>query len=150
MSSDTNLIIRKKNGWETTVIYPLRVFLEYDTPWLDKPGVVQTSNPVKDLIKFRNEDYFTYGGGGRFVISTWEKFPKYNERETDGRTATIFLADVESVYPAPPSLTKIGNDYRENEDNVRNDENYKKGVVSRRELALLFPHLADQILTRPR
>lgn len=143
--NDTNLVLHLKNGEDYKVIYPLRVFLEYDSPWLEHPGGVQTSDPLRDLS--------TGGGFGKdtasFAISTWKNFPKYKSN-IDGRIRTIPIRNVVSISPADAVDAEVGNKIRQAEYDAQADESYKQGVVTRRELALLFPDLADRILTRPK
>jgi hypothetical protein len=144
VSDDTNLILFLKSGREVEVIYPLRVFTEGETPWLDRPGYLQTSDPLNDLTKFKSGNGFGYNP--RFVIGTW--MPTYNK--SDNRVETIPKSVVENITPASAEAAARGNKIRQQEQDDRMDAEYPKGVVTRRELARLFPSLADQILTRPR
>jgi hypothetical protein len=146
MSKDTNIVLYLKSGEEVKVIYPHRVFCEYHTPWLEHPGGVQTSNPVEDLVAHETgRDYRK----ANFVISTWQNFPKYLA-DDDGRIRTIPMSNVTAVIPADSVDAEIGNRIRQQEENDTLDESYKDGYVSRKDLADLFPDLAERILTRPR
>lgn len=147
--NDTNIVLYLKGGEEVKVIYPNRVFLEYDSPWLERPGGVQTSDPLRDL---------TSGGGfgksSSFVISTWKNFPKYKSQD-DGRIRTIPIHNVMSIAPADAKDAFIGNTIRQKEQDDEADASYKEGVVTRKELAeilrdFLRSDLAEKVLTRPR
>jgi hypothetical protein len=143
---DSNIVLNLKSGEEIKVIYPQRLFIEYHTPWLDRPGGVQTSDPSRDLASYTSGKYFM---NANFVISVWENFPKY-ESMTDKRIRTIPMASVAGVVPADAADAEIGNRIKQEELDSRLDQSYRDGVVSRKELAALFPDLADRILTRPK
>lgn len=140
--SDTNLVLVLKNGTKMEVIYPLRVFTEYETPWLDEPGCLQTSDVLSDLAKFKAKKDFSYGG--RFVIGTW--MPQYDN--STNRVNTIPMNQVENILPASEEATNRGNKARWEENEKRLDESYPDDVINRRILAQIFPDLAEKILTR--
>lgn len=144
--NDSNIVLHLKDGEEVKVIYPNRVFVEYHTPWLDSPGGVQTSDPTRDLNKHDGGDYLR---NANFVISTWQKFPKY-ESSTDGRIRTIPMCKVKGIVPADAADAEIGNKIAQQEIDDQLDQNYREGTVSRKELARLFPDMANEILTRLR
>jgi hypothetical protein len=140
---DTNIVLVLKSGKTVEITYPLRVFTEYETPWLDDRGCLQTSDPLEDLTKFKAGKSFGYNG--RFVIGTW--MPRYGK--SDNRVDTISMGQVENVLPASEETAARGKKIRWQEEQTRLDDAYPNGVVTRRELAKLFPTLADVILKRP-
>lgn len=144
MSDDTNLMIILNSGIRIEVIYPLRVFLEYETPWLERAGCLQTTDPIEELAKFKAGRELGYNG--RFVVGTW--MPEYNK--SNNRIDTIPMKNIAAIVPASEEATARGNQRRIQEEEDRRDAEYPRGVVSRRELAELFPQLASKILTRPK
>ncbi len=141
---DTNLVLHLKDGQEVKVIYPHRVFYECETPWLERAGCLQTSNPSECLAKFKNDSIF--GVNGRFVIGLW--MPSYLENEK--RIQTIPMNKVDCIVPANQEDTTRGNHVRWEENQNSQDAFYGDGTITRKILAELFPEKAQQILTRPR
>jgi hypothetical protein len=107
MISDTNIGIRLKTGELIEVVYPLRVGIEQETPWLDRKGWRQwNTDPAETLVEERDSKY-----SPRFIVGKWGT----GYLSSEGVHDTIPLTLVSSIESLPEDLVKKGELFKQQE-----------------------------------
>ena len=136
---DINVGIRLKDGELVEVIYPNRVFREYETPWLDRKGAREMNiDPREDVA-----NYGTNRGsrGARFIIGT-SKVGGYGESDNVVRVIPVGL--VMAVEPLPADKVAIGQANMQAEENerIRKEQENPERYIRLKELQPILERLA--------
>lgn len=107
--NDTNVGIRLKTGELVEVIYPQRIGIEYETPWLDYEGSRNWNiDPLKNFV-----DPPSYSP--RFIVGKWGT----GYQESKGVDRVIPIRLVSNIEALPEEKVQQGLAYAQREEDER-------------------------------
>jgi hypothetical protein len=135
---DTNIGIRLKTGGLVEVVYPDRIGIEYETPWLsdqNKEGCREWNiDPAEQKLRLV-EGRFP-GTSPRFIIGKWGT--TYKETPV---VASVFFRDVWSFEKLPTAQVALGESRMAEENRKKQAVSEQERFVTHREFKLLEERL---------
>lgn len=121
--TDCDITIALHDGTEVDVIYPHRLGIEYDTPWLSHDGSRNWNIDIEECLT-RNRSGRNFGINPRFVVGMW------GTGYGDGRYYQMIpLKDVRSWRSLSDELLQISQ--RQREEDMRKMEEAVKADPNR-------------------
>lgn len=136
---DINVGIRLKDGELVEVIYPNRIFREYETPWLDSKGAREMNiDPREDVANYGTN---RSSRGSRFVIGL-SNAGWYGTSEGVVRVIPVGL--VMAIEPLPADRVAVGRAKADAEEaeRVQKERENPERAVRLKELAPILARLA--------